>query len=51
LSVHQLIPRLINGGMATLVALQTVYNTRDAWMLDEILNVQEEINYLSRPKE
>ncbi len=48
--VHPLIERLIRGKMATLEQLGTVYNTKDAWILDQALNIQEEINFKSRPK-
>jgi len=44
--VSPLIARLINGKMAKLIELQTVYSVHDAWVLDEILNTQEEIDYL-----
>lgn len=48
--VHPLVVRLINNKRATLAELGSVYSTRDAWILDETLNVQEEVDYLMRQK-
>lgn len=48
--VHPLIERLVRSEMATLAELGTVYNTRDAWSLDQILNIKEEVEYKSRVK-
>lgn len=50
LNVHQLAARLINGKMATLHELQTVYSFKDMLYLDEVLNLQEEHNYLQNKK-
>ena len=49
--VHPLIGRLVRGKMATLAELGSVYSTRDAWVLDQILNIEEEIEYKSRAKQ
>lgn len=50
LNVDPFIVRLVNGGMASLNQLQTVYSLQDAFYLSEILDIKEEQIYLQRQK-
>ncbi|MCK5025073.1 MAG: hypothetical protein KAS15_00670 [Nanoarchaeota archaeon] len=46
LNINPFIARLINGGMATLHELQTIYSLKDAYYLSEVLDLKEEQTYL-----
>ena len=41
-----MVARLINGKMATLHELQTIYSLDDALYLSEVLDLKEEVEYL-----
>jgi len=43
--------RLINGKMATLHELQTIYSLQDAYYLSEVLDIEEERIYLQNKKD
>jgi hypothetical protein len=45
-----LIVKLINGKMATLHELQTIYSLQDAMYLLEVLDIKEEREYLEMEK-
>ncbi|GAH63045.1 unnamed protein product [marine sediment metagenome] len=42
--------RLINGGLATLHELKTVYTLQDAYYLSEVLDIKEEQIYKANNK-
>lgn len=50
LNVHPLISYLVNGKMATLYELQTIYNFADLFILKEILDIQLEAEYIAAQK-
>lgn len=47
LNVHPFVARLIASKMATLIELQTVYSYADMLYMDEVLNLNEEAEYLA----
>ena len=47
LNVHPFVARLIIGNMATLNELQTIYSLDDMRIMNEILNLKEESEYLA----
>lgn len=49
-NVHPLVSRLVLGKMATYNELQTIYCLKDMVMMDEILNIKEEAEYIARQK-
>lgn len=50
MNVDPFIARLINGDMASLHELQTIYSLADAHYLSEVLDIKEEQIYLSSKK-
>lgn len=50
LNIDPFIARLINGNMATLYELKTVYSLLDAYYLDEVLDIKEEQEYFQYKK-
>ena len=46
MNVDPVIARLINGDMAKLHELQTIYSLADAYYLSEVLDIKEEQIYL-----
>jgi len=50
LNVDPFIARLINGEIATLYELQTIYSLADAHYLSEVLDIKEEQIYLQDKK-
>lgn len=50
-NVTPLIGRLVSGGMASLIELQTVYSLEDAMQLDEILKIKNYHEWLATRKQ
>lgn len=50
MNVDPFVARLINGKMATLHELKTVYSLNDAYYLSEVLDISEESEYLASKK-
>lgn len=46
LNVDPFVARLVNGGLASLNELQTIYSLQDAYYLSEVLDIKEEQTYL-----
>jgi len=50
LNVDPFVARLINGKMATLHELKTIYSLQDAYYLNEVLDLNEEQIYLNNKR-